>query len=289
MRNTIDASRSRSLGRSGRFLDHGYLCGFVYFKSDGIFKSDSQSRPTARKVQTSVLYSLTRSSVGSKKTRGKRPVRLPPFGQKSRSFFEARGRRMKAEPPNAAGLRSKSCPLFNTRRKIPEYVRGVYVSTRRPAKPRHFSVAAHSPPPGADTRDTRVLLLLFPSSSSRRPEENSQLFWNSFEALASYRSGPAPTSPPPLWPPQISFDFVGKLPVDRPRPCRSIAVLAARDHARSSGRSACQLARTSPTLLPRSRFPTSTAAGHLKGAQPSDLIFVNGTVEEVTHSKEVEV
>lgn len=77
---------------------------------------------TARKVQTSVPYSLTRGPVmeetkaSSKK--GKAGLSAggagPALAPKSLGRFSgARGRRMKAEPPNAAaGLRSKSpCPL----------------------------------------------------------------------------------------------------------------------------------------------------------------------------------
>lgn len=161
---------------------------FVYFKSDGIFKSDSQSWPTARKVQTSVPYSLTGSAAVSKKTRGKRPVWLPLLGQNSRSFFEARGRRMKAEPPNAAaGLRSKS-PVRSSipGQRSPKTVRGVYVCTRRAATARHFSVAARSSSSSSSSFESRhsrhacsPFIFLSPSS---RWTKNSQIFWNSFGA-----------------------------------------------------------------------------------------------------------
>lgn len=119
-----DRSRARPAGLSCPASPRParYLSAVSFILSRTVFfKSDSQG-PTDRTEGANIgsLFTYRGPGGGAKKrARGKRAAvtGYRALGQESRSFFEARGRRMKAEPPNAAaGLRSKipAVPHFNT-------------------------------------------------------------------------------------------------------------------------------------------------------------------------------
>lgn len=168
---------------------HRYLCGFVYFKSDGIFKSVLFAGSWSDRTEGANIGSLfthpgpvmEETKASSKK--GKAGLSAggagPALAPKSLGRFSgARGRRMKAEPPNAAaGLRSKSpCPLslisiyervqrFQSEERLSRRVcmhtsrrHGTSLFAGRSAR---FS-SRHS-------RHTTIVLLLFPPATDSQP------------------------------------------------------------------------------------------------------------------------